>query len=247
MNDPARPDSGCWLLVADLDETLLGTEDGLSELVGLLRRSPRLLWALNSSRPLASVRASLQRRAIDAGPDAWIGAMGTEIETREGPVPAWRDRFAGWSRAPVDAVMRELGFPAHDADFQTPFKASFAVPAAEWDRARRAIADAGVPARTVGSGASDFDVLPLGAGKGEATRFLAGHLGIDPARLVVAGDSANDLAMFRVSRRGIVVANAREELRRAVEPGRAYFARESHAHGVLEGLRHWGAPIGEGT
>ena len=65
-------------------------------------------------------------------------------------------------------------------------------------------------------------------------------------QVLVAGDSANDLAMFEISSRGIVVGNARAELREAVKSETAYQASGRHASGVIEGLRHWGViPRGE--
>ena len=65
-------------------------------------------------------------------------------------------------------------------------------------------------------------------------------------QVLVAGDSANDLAMFEISSQGIVVGNARAELREAVERETAYQASGCYASGGIEGLRHWGViPPGE--
>ena len=46
--------------------------------------------------------------------------------------------------------------------------------------------------------------------------------------------------MFEHAERGIVVGNARAELRDRVNPQAAYLARAHYAAGILEGLRHWG-------
>lgn len=173
-------------------------------------------------------------------PDALITAMGTEIAVKE-PVGQWTERFREWDRSLVDQIMMRFGAVPHSDEFQTPFKASFAVEGDDRrNEVRRALAASPQKSRVIVSGKSDVDVLPPGAGKGEATLFLAVLLGVEAdRRLVVAGDSGNDLAMFEVCERGILVGNARDELRHAVDSKRAYQARAPHAAGVLEGLIHW--------
>ena len=231
------------LLVSDIDDTLVGDDAALARLLTIVDGNAQLYLALNSSRPLASVQGTLAAiatrvRAIDH--DATIGAMGTEVELRGERDAAWEQRLAGWKRAPIDAVMSRLGYPAHSPEFQTPYKASFAVPAAERDRVIGELRNVGVEARFIHSGVSDFDVIPSPAGKKEAMTYVAERLGVSPDCLIVAGDSANDLEMFQAAPRGIVVGNAREELRRAVDPERVCFARCRYAAGIIEGLIYWG-------
>lgn len=86
-----------------------------------------------------------------------------------------------------------------------------------------------------------MDILPPGGGKDHATLFLAEHLNVDAqTRLVVAGDSANDLAMFRVASRCVAVGNARAELVEAMPVNTSYHAKAHHAAGVIEGLEYYG-------
>ena len=66
---------------------------------------------------------------------------------------------------------------------------------------------------------------------------------MDAGRVVVAGDTGNDAAMFEQFDRGVVVANAKPELVAFAESlgrGRAYRARQAYAAGVEEGLEHYG-------
>ncbi len=49
--------------------------------------------------------------------------------------------------------------------------------------------------------------------KGDALRFVAGHLGIDMADVVAIGDSWNDAPLLRAAAFGIAMGNAPEELR----------------------------------
>lgn len=236
-----RGDDDTWILVSDVDDTLVGDDEPLRRFVR--RTAPRtsLIVALNSSRPIASVQRTLDELPIDFQPNAIIGAMGTEVLIGNRMDAAWTARFSGWQRGPIDRIMRKRGHRPHDDEFQTPRKASFAVPAEAQADVVADIEALDMPCRIVRSGESDFDVLPAGADKGEATLHLAETLGIAIERMIVAGDSANDLGMFAIARKGIVVGNARDELRDAVDRDRVYFAAAARAAGVLEGLEHYGA------
>lgn len=232
------------LLVSDVDDTLTGDASALEAFARVARANrPGLRIVLNSSRPYESVQHTI-RHAFPAGftPDGIITAMGTQMRVSGEPVDRWRQRFAGWPRTNILRIVTALGHEAHDDEFQTEFKASFAVRGREaQEQVARALQEAGLPCRIINSGVSDMDILPPGGGKDHATRYITEHLGIAPENLIVAGDSANDLAMFQVAPRCIAVGNARDELLDAAPAERTYHARAHHAGGVLEGLRYYGA------
>ena len=230
------------LLISDVDDTLTGDDAALQRLSDALRaQRPRLLVAVNSSRPAPSVQRTLDDQFPAGFPlDAMITAMGTEVRINGTPVAAWSKRFEGWPRDKIEQVVLSLGHRAHDAEFQTPYKASFAVEGAEaLLEVTKALENAGLPCRLIASGKDDLDILPPGAGKDHATLFLAEQLGAGKQGFVVAGDSANDLAMFRVAPRAIAVGNARAELIDAMPRETSYHARAKHAAGVHEGLKHY--------
>jgi HAD superfamily hydrolase (TIGR01484 family) len=246
-NSSALPPCGEWLLVSDIDDTLTGDDASLLLFLKAIARCPDLLVSLNSSRPAASVDQTLADWPAPFHPCAIITAMGTEVRIDGEYVTSWTARFAGWDRRPIDDLMRRLGHPPHAPEMQTQFKASFAVEPHQQDRARSALAELDQPSRIITSGSTHFDILPPLGGKDHATRFLAEHLGIPLGRLIVAGDSANDLALFQIAEAGIVVANAHADLKSAADARHAYFASASHAAGVLQGLVHHGVPIDAGS
>ncbi len=92
-----------------------------------------------------------------------------------------------------------------------------------------------------------LDLLPKGANKLLAIRFLQERLSVGQEDVVFAGDSGNDMQVFHSEIRSILVGNADEEVRQeAVEAvtqsGRSnllYCARGFYAAGVLEGIRHY--------
>ena len=92
------------------------------------------------------------------------------------------------------------------------------------------------------SSARDLDVLPAGVNKGSAASQLVRSWGYEPWQVLVSGDTGNDKAMFAQGFRGIVVANAHEELKRILAPT-IYHAKGSFAAGVQEGADFWFAAM----
>ena len=140
-----------------------------------------------------------------------------------------------------EALAGTPGLEDQPDEFQSAHKVSYYYRGASEGRVARlarAVADAGIPARVVYSSDRDLDVLPAAADKGNAAKFLAAHLGVPFRRVIVAGDSGNDAAMFAGEFRGVVVANARDELKSLRHP-HLYRANGRCAAGVLEGVRHW--------
>ncbi len=233
-----------WLLVSDIDDTLTGDDAALVALADAIETAgDALILAVNSSRPAVSVADTLANVfPANLKPAAVITALGTEISVQGRALRDWQAQFAEWPNARIHDLLSELGHRPHDKIYQTAHKVSFAVPGETAQvEARQALRDAGIDCQIIASGRDDFDVIPKSAGKAAATQHLSAHFAIDPSRLIVAGDSGNDLAMFRAAPHRIAVGNARRELVDALEPGTFYHAKAAHAAGVHEGLIHFGA------
>lgn len=241
---PTNDSDEYWLLVTDVDETLLGDRAGLRDFVMTVGPAKYLDVVLNSSRPIRSLHRTMRELRTDWRPLGMIGALGTEIELRGEPMDHWPERFEDFKRGPIDAVMARLGCRAHSDEFQTPLKASYEVPPSLRPEAQRLVRNTGVRSKIVLSGHSNFDVIAEGAGKAPALREVQTRLGSSPERTVAAGDSCNDLDMLSAKEaRAIVVGNATPQLKAALRGTDAYFARASHAAGLLEGLQSMGAPL----
>jgi hydroxymethylpyrimidine pyrophosphatase-like HAD family hydrolase len=77
--------------------------------------------------------------------------------------------------------------------------------------------------------------------KGSTLTDLIGYLEVPPERVVTAGDSLNDLAMFKTGFQGVMVGNAEPALVNAFPTmKRTYRARAHGCAGIVEGLRHFG-------
>ena len=90
-----------------------------------------------------------------------------------------------------------------------------------------------------------LDLLPAGANKGYALRWWLTQQTIDPLAVVFAGDTGNDTAAMNCGVRGILVANADDQLRTAAKnhhrgtDNTLYQSNTRATSGVLEGLRHY--------
>jgi hydroxymethylpyrimidine pyrophosphatase-like HAD family hydrolase len=86
-----------------------------------------------------------------------------------------------------------------------------------------------------------FDVLPSGVNKGSTLLALLDWLQLDRQRVVTAGDSLNDLAMFETGLAGVMVGNAEPALQLQLpDLPNTYLARAQGCEGIVEGLIHFG-------
>ena len=232
-----------WLFVSDVDDTLLGDDAALAQLAAVLRAvSDKLIIVYNSSRPCVSLRDTLATVPHLPTPHYLIGALGTEIQEGESGknlTDYTRYLSQGWQRNQITAIMDNMGLTAHASEYQTPLKVSYDVPdAATYTQILQRLSAAGLQAKVIYSGDKNLDIIPQAAGKGAVINYLQQWLNIYPERVVVAGDSGNDVDMFSSPYRGIVVGNADPELKQ-LQGEYIYHARAAYAAGVLEGLRFW--------
>ena len=147
-----------------------------------------------------------------------------------------------WDAGKVLKLTSELpGMELQPEEFQSPFKVSYYYHNAgeeELEAMKSLLHDAGLGVQIIYSSNQDLDFLPERADKGKAARFLTNELNWPEDRVIVSGDSGNDLALFTQGFRGIIVANAQPELK-SYKNGRVYHASRDYADGVVEGLEFW--------
>jgi sucrose-6-phosphatase len=244
-----------FLFVTDLDNTLVGDDNALKALNQRLSQhrqeyGTKIVYATGRSRQIYH-DLKTEKRLLN--PDALIAAVGTEIYDDDGqdtPDPAWSETLSrGWDRDLIVATAAHYSDLVTQPDSeQRPFKVSYFLTeeaAVEvLPRLKSLFAERGLDVKLIYSGSRDLDILPRHADKGLAVKFLQQKWGIDGTKTVVCGDSGNDIALFSVGEaRGIIVGNARPELRQWHEenPGDyRYMAQAYCAGGILEGLHHFG-------
>ncbi|HEY9728093.1 MAG TPA: sucrose-phosphate phosphatase [Chroococcales cyanobacterium] len=244
-----------FLFVTDLDNTLVGNDSALKELNQQLSQhrqehGTKIVYATGRSR---QIYHELKQKKQLLDPDALIAAVGTEIYDDDGhdtSDPGWSEKLSqGWDRQLIVATAAHYSdlVPQPDTE-QRPFKVSYYLTekaAVEvLPRLESQLSDRGLDVKLIYSGGQDLDILPRHADKGLAVQFLQQKWAIGNTKTVVCGDSGNDIALFSVGdARGIIVGNARPELRQWYDQNPAdyrYLAKGHCAGGILEGLYHFG-------
>lgn len=85
-----------------------------------------------------------------------------------------------------------------------------------------------------------IDVLPAGVNKGSTLKKLAELLAIPSKKVLVAGDTMNDFALYQTGYNGVVVSNAEEELLSATaDMANVYHASKAGCGGILQAMEHF--------
>lgn len=235
------------VLISDIDNTLIGHNDGLNELLAWLREhADSVAFGIATGRHLESTLKVLKSHKVPL-PNILITSVGTEINYGPSLVPdaGWANHIRyKWRReALAEAMLTVPGLELQDVESQREFKISYNVDPElmpPLNQIYRHLRERGLHARLVYSHEAYLDVLPVRASKGHAIRYLAYKWGRPLRHFLVAGDSGNDEEMLQGDTRGVVVGNHSPELESLRGLYRVYFAEEVCARGILEGLRHYG-------
>lgn len=85
-----------------------------------------------------------------------------------------------------------------------------------------------------------LDILPKGTSKGSTLIQLINQIGFPEDRVLVAGDTLNDLSLYQTGYKGVVVGQAENALYEATRNNPSvYHAQEAGAGGIVEAIRHY--------
>jgi sucrose-6F-phosphate phosphohydrolase len=243
------PSPSIRLFSTDLDGTLLGNPEAawrFAEAWQMLPVGRRPLLVYNTGRTVSDTQSIVSARQLPE-PEFIIGSVGTELH---GALYNWGAEFCSqfgkdWCVERVAEIVSAIpGVNRQPGSSGQPFKSSWFWSRAQPDEVRRLeqrLRDARIQAVVIYSCRYFLDVVPARAGKGRALEWLCQRLGMQTSQVLVAGDTANDSAMFLLDGvNGIVVENALPELVAVTDSRRTYLARRPMADGVLEGLAHFG-------
>jgi hypothetical protein len=243
-----------FLFVSDLDNTFVGDDTALATLQQYLKEhrethGTKVVYA--TGRSLQLYQDLAQEKSLMT-PDALITSVGTEIYLDPSHIKydqSWSEILSqGWNREKISEIagkFAELTPQPHSE--QNPFKVSYYL--SEKDAVtvipslKAHLSQSGLQTKLVYSGSHDLDILPINGDKGLALKYLREKWKVEPDKTVACGDSGNDIALFQGMERGIIVGNARNELREwyiSHQKPHHYLSTASYAGGILEGLKHFG-------
>lgn len=234
------------IIVCDIDNTLIGNKEGLTELLEYINPAQdRVAFGVATGRTLKSTLKVLKEWKIPV-PDLLITSVGCEIYYGHRMLEDtnWQKHTNyRWSRDDILKIMSQFpGLRLQSKEEQRNHKISYfmdPVKAPNVNEMVKQLRRHDLHANLVYSHQAYLDLLPLRASKGLALRYVGMKWGLLEEHCLVAGDSGNDMDMLSGDTLGIVVGNHSPELKRLKGKPRIYFAKGHNAWGVLEGMKHF--------
>ncbi|GAW92350.1 HAD-IIB family hydrolase [Calderihabitans maritimus] len=239
MQPATRKTRTPFFLATDLDNTLVGDEKSLLKLNELLKRKKVQLIYL-TGRYWESARKVMSAYNL-LPPAAVVTDVGVEIRFAPDfePDPVWKSLMKqNWEPEKIKILLRNYRFLELK---QLPHQERLAYRLIEnrhniEHRLSSTLKKHGLQARVIVSSGVDVDILPPLAGKGNALKYVQHKLGIPNQRILVCGDSGNDLDMLLLGLPGVVVSNAQPEVLEHCLPHTVYRASKPYAQGIMEAL-----------
>ncbi len=235
-------------LFSDLDQNLLGDPDSLPTFVEMMRANRTCAhFGIATGRRLDSALRMLRRYNIPE-PDVLITSAGTQIHyapelTKD---DAWVRHIDHHWTPPrkIRPFLADLpGLKLQPDTEQSFFKLSYYYDDATAPPIEEIVSLLHKEELSVNvtlSFGQYMDILPVRASKGLALRYVMAGWGVPLEHTLVAGGSGADEDMMRGNTLAVVVANRHdEELSRLTDIERIYFAKRSHARGILEAIEHY--------
>ncbi len=238
------------LLSFDIDNTLIDFHTQKSNFRKVWKKhkpSKDILLTYNTGRLIDDV-LNLIGKGILPKPDYIISGVGTHIYDfkNKSVIKEFNDILDdGWDLKSVETIIQNIDHPISEQPtrFQHAYKRSYYFHNATTELITSIENDfikANMDINVVYSGEQYLDILPKWANKGNALQWLLRKLNITAENILVAGDSGNDSAMFDIENiKGIVVANAHEELYTYTKHRQVYHSENEKGDGVIEGLIYY--------
>lgn len=231
------------VLATDLDGTFLGGTEGarrwLYDWIDANRATVGLVFVTGRDPDFI---VELCRGGVP-WPEYVVGDVGTSItqmmpDESLAPIEALEEDIASRWADSGDRVRALLdghpGLALQPTAFR--YRVSYDLDTAAFDPSAHDMV-AGIGLDTLVSADRYFDVLPRGVSKGPSIRRFAHHFGIDEGRVLVAGDTLNDLSMLQLGLPAVAVGGSEDALLERVGPlPHVHKAKAVGAAGIAEAI-----------
>ncbi len=234
------------LMITDIDNTLIGDDASLNQLLDLLdQHREELAWGVATGRSLELTLEAMTEYNIPM-PDILICSVGTEMYY--GPDlrmdKGWKQHISHkWKPELIKEALLPFDFLVfQESEGQRSHKISYYLENKDdrLQQIRQVLDDRKLRCQVIYSHNQFLDILPYRASKGKAVNYLRYKYEFLPRHVMVAGDSGNDADMLEGNTRGLIVGNHSEELAFLKDAPRIYFSTGEYAAGIIEGLHHYG-------
>ena len=234
-------------IFTDLDKNLMGDARALNHFVDVIKDNHKCVsFGIVTSRRIDSALALMKSHNIPI-PDVLISSLGTRIHYGHNLTEDnyWADHIDHhWSRQRIQRIISDIpGLEMQPKSEQTPFKLSCyynseIAPAVEEIISQLQQKD--ITANVMQSYGHCLDIVPSRASKGKALRYVAQRLDIPLEHSLVVGGSGVDEDMMRGNTLAVVIGNRQhEELSQLVDQEKIYFAKQTHALGIIEAIDYY--------
>ena len=235
------------MIVSDIDYTLLGDDVALSNFKKTLKQMPQNIgFGVATGRVVESAIEAIKKNKISM-PDFFITSVGSEIYYKRKDElvysTGWDAHISHlWNRERIVELLSQFGFLKYqEKQNQRKFKISYYTSdnPKNINKVKQLLVDKKIKCSFIFSHGQFLDILPYRASKGKAIRYLAYRWNIPFEKVLVAGDSGNDMEMLKGELLGVVVANYSPELENLKGSRRIYFSDKNFAAGIIDGINHY--------
>lgn len=232
-----------YMLATDLDGTFVGDNKALEKLLRFFEDSPNeIALVYVTGRHLSSVQSLMLEERLPE-PDLLITDVGTSIyqperlqEDLHWKASMQRDWQPG-KIVEIAAAYPSLKRQELPDDRRVSFTMSGEL--GDVNEFKGDLVNKSIAHSFIFSSNRDIDVLPQGAGKGNALKYVLDRYAMDDVQLLIAGDSGNDLDMLSLGHPSVIVGNAQPELLEMEPCENLFRATENCAGGIHEAWLHF--------
>lgn len=230
------------ILATDLDGTLVGDPEGLQQLLEFYEEQVYDVSLIYITGRYFNSALSLLKEENLPIPDILVTDVGSSIYVGASfdQDLEWEKRMlVNWKPEEIDAIASTIPGLTKQPMFLEKRCSYYVTEAKPVEDFKNKLAASGIPHKLIFSGGKDVDVVPEESGKGRALQYLLDKYEVQDAKLLVAGDSGNDLEMLTLGFPSVIVGNAQPELLESEMHPRIFRAKKGFAGGIHEAWTHF--------